>query len=384
MYSKDGGHEFMKVMHLADLHLGRKLGEYSFYNDQIAVLNNILITIKNEQVDVLIIAGDIYDKVNPTAESFSLWDSFISELSLLEITVLIISGNHDSPERLGVGSKILASKNIHIAKNYQGSIEKIELHDEWGRINFYLLPFIKPSYVKNNHVNFKESDYQSAFNYVMNNETFDYSQRNVLVAHQFFISRGQTIILSDSESKLTVGGLDEIEISDYANFDYIALGHIHRPQQVGFEHIRYSGTPLKYSFSEVNHNKTYSFIEFKEKNNMNIYFKKIENERKMRIIEDSLENILKMTPSDDIIQIDLLDLGEIYDLMPRIRTIFPNALMLRRKNSFGEREENMRFAEEKINKSPAVLFEEFFFEMNAYELSDDGREIINSILEELK
>lgn len=374
----------MKVMHLADLHLGRKLGEYSFFEDQEFVLKEILKTLNTEKVEVLIIAGDIYDRVNPSAESFSLWDWFITELSYLDIVVLVISGNHDSPERLGVGSKILASKNIHIAKNYQGKIEKVELLDQWGKINFYLLPFIKPSNVKNIHEDFKESDYQSAFNYVMNQEKFDYSERNVLIAHQFFISRGQTILLSDSESLLTVGGLDEIEITEYQKFDYIALGHIHRPQQIGFEHIRYSGTPLKYSFSEVNHTKKYSFIEFKEKNKVEMYTKDIQSLREMRIIEEDLDTILKMSYSEDIIQINLMDEGEIYDLMPRIRNVFPNALMLKRKNAFGETEQNIRFAEEKINKSPEVLFEEFFFEMNAYELGEKGRKIINTILEELK
>ena len=374
----------MKLMHIADLHLGRKLGEYSFLEDQIFILKDIIKTIKSNYVDVLIIAGDVYDKVNPSSESFALWDWFITELSYLKITVLIISGNHDSPERLGVGSKILASKNIHIAKNYEGMIEKIELFDQWGSINFYLMPFIKPSIVKNAHDNFKDSDYQSAFNYVMFQEDFDFSQRNVLLAHQFFINRGHPIFLSDSESKLTVGGLEEIEINEYQEFDYIALGHIHRPQKVGHSHIRYSGTPLKYSFSEVNHTKTYTFIELKEKNNVFIDTKEVKSLKKMRVIEDNLVNILKMDYSDDLIQIDLLDVGEIYDLMPRIRNVFPNALMLKRKNAFGESEDNIRFAEEKINKSPEVLFEEFFLEMNAYELNDKGRKIIKSILEELK
>ena len=285
---------------------------------------------------------------------------------------------------MGVGSKILASKNIHIAKNYQGAIEKIELFDQWGSINFYLLPFIKPSVIKNTHENFKDSDYQSAFNYVMEQEHFDFSERNILLAHQFFIKRGQATLLSDSESLLTVGGLDEIEITEYQDFDYIALGHIHRPQQIGFEHIRYSGTPLKYSFSEVNHTKKYTFIEFSEKNDTRIYTKDIQSLREMRIIEDSLENILKMENSDDLIQIDLLDVGEIYDLMPRIRNVFPNALVLKRKNSFGESEQNMQFAQEKINKSPETLFEEFFLEMNAYELDEKGKKIIETILEELK
>ena len=178
--------------------------------------------------------------------------------------------------------------------------------------------------------------------------------------------------------------MDEIEINEYQEFDYVALGHIHRPQKVGHSHIRYSGTPLKYSFSEVNHTKTYTFIELKEKNNVFIDTKEVKSLKKMRVIEDNLVNILKMDYSDDLIQIDLLDVGEIYDLMPRIRNVFPNALMLKRKNAFGESEDNIRFAEEKINKSPEVLFEEFFLEMNAYELNDKGRKIIKSILEELK
>ena len=374
----------MKIMHLADLHLGRKLGEYSFFEDQQYVLKEIIKTIPLEAVDVLIIAGDIYDRVNPSAESFALWDWFITELSYIEIAVFIISGNHDSPERLGVGSKILSSKNIHIAKNYQGTIEKIELYDSWGKINFYLLPFIKPSTIKNTHEDFKDTDYQSAFNHVMNHEVFDFNERNILIAHQFFIKRGQTTLLSDSESLLTVGGLDEIEITEFKDFDYIALGHIHRPQQIGFEHIRYSGTPFKYSFSEVNHTKSYSFIELKEKTNIKIYTQPIKSLREMRIIEDYLENILKMNYSDDLIQINLLDDGEIYDLMSRVRNIFPNALMLKRKNSFGDTDRTMQFAQEKINKSPQVLFEEFFQEMNAYELDEKGKKIIETILEELK
>ena len=245
----------MKLIHLSDLHIGKRVSEISMLDDQRYILSSILSIIDDEKPDAVLIAGDVYDKSIPSTEAVELFDEFLVSLAKRKIRVLIISGNHDSAERLAFGNRLLDSTGIHISPAYQGTVEPVVLSDNAGVVNFWLLPFIKPAHVKRCHPDKNIESYTDACRVAIEKMAIDPAKRNVLLTHQFV-----TGAATCSSEELSVGGSENVDASVFDAFDYVALGHIHGPQNIGCNRIRYCGTPLKYSISEENHHKSVTVV----------------------------------------------------------------------------------------------------------------------------
>lgn len=378
----------MKLLHISDLHIGKKFRETDFTQDQIHILNEIIEITDTEKPDGIIIAGDVYDRSVPPAGAVNIFDDFLTRLEMRNIHVFIISGNHDSPERLNYGKEILGKNRIYIAGTFKGELEKIVLEDEYGPLNMYLLPFIKPSVVSNYHRESNIESYETAAKLVIDAANIDISQRNILTAHQFVTNAGVEPEKSDSEV-LSIGGLDNIDASVFDSFDYVALGHIHRPQKMGRDEVRYCGTPLKYSFSECNHKKSITCMEIKEKGNITITQIPLHPVRDMRVIKDKLENLLHDSKHigkncEDYIHAIITDEEDIYDPIGKLRTVYPNILLLEVENTKTSMNENSKSSASDVeNKSPMDLFVEFYMNQNNVDLTDRQKSIMYEIFEEL-
>lgn len=379
----------MKFLHISDLHIGKKFRETDFTEDQIYILNEIIRIVDDIKPDGIFIAGDVYDRSVPTANAVNLFDDFLTRLELRSIRTFIISGNHDSPERLNFGKEIMGKNGIYIAGAFKGKPDRITLEDEFGSIYIYLLPFVKPSIVSYYLKDTDTSTYEKAVKAVIDAAQIDVTQRNILIAHQFVTNQGVEPEQSDSEL-LSVGGLDNIDVSVFEPFDYVALGHIHGPQKIGRETVRYCGTPLKYSFSECNHKKSVTCIEIGNKGEIKLTYLPLHPKRDMRIIKDNINNLLsdeKYTGMncEDYIQAIITDEEDVYDPMGRLRTVYPNILILERENARTRINEDSRTSAtgDVANRTPLDLFEEFFKNQNNVELNDRQRKIVMEILTEL-
>ena len=378
----------MKLLHISDLHIGKKFRETDFTPDQIHILNEIVEIVDTEKPDGIIIAGDVYDRSVPPAVAVNVFDDFITKLEMRNINVFIISGNHDSPERLNYGKEILGKNRIYIAGTFKGELEKIILEDEYGIMNMYLLPYIKPSMVSNFHKDSIIDSYEAAAKFVIDAAHIDTSARNILAAHQFVTNAGVEPEKSESEV-LSIGGLDNIDVSVFEPFDYVALGHIHGPQKIGRDTVRYCGTPLKYSFSECNHKKSVTCVEIKEKGNVTITQIPLHPIRDMRVIKDKLENLLHDSKyigknCEDYIHAIITDEEDIYDPIGKLRTVYPNILLLEVENAKTSINENSKSSASDVeNKSPMDLFEEFYRNQNNVDLTDSQKKIMYEIFEEL-
>lgn len=374
----------MKIIHLADLHIGKRVNEFSMIDDQKYILNQILEIIDKEKPDAVIIAGDVYDKQVPSIEAVELLDSFISDISKRKTTTFIISGNHDSAERLAFGSSLMAMGKIYISPVYNGKISKYTLKDDFGSANFYLLPFVKPSHVKRFFPDKKIESYTDAIKVVVDNLKLDTSEINILIAHQFVTGASRT----ESE-EISVGGLDNVDASVFEDFDYVALGHIHRPQKIGTERIRYCGTPLKYSFSEVNDTKSVSIIEINSKEDFNLRMIPLIPKRDMRKIRGTYEELTTKTSyentnTDDYIHVTLTDEFNVADAIQKLRVIYKNIMKLEYDNMRTRESRKINLDDMVIeNKNPLEIFSEFYKLQNNKEMNDEQKEIIKKIMEEV-
>lgn len=374
----------MKIIHLADLHIGKRVNEFSMIDDQKYILNQILEIIDKEKPDAVIIAGDVYDKQVPSIEAVELLDSFISDISKRKTTTFIISGNHDSAERLAFGSSLMAMGKIYISPVYNGKISKYTLKDDFGSANFYLLPFVKPSHVKRFFPDEKIESYTDAIKVVVDNLKLDTSEINILIAHQFVTGASRT----ESE-EISVGGLDNVDASVFEDFDYVALGHIHRPQKIGTERIRYCGTPLKYSFSEVNDTKSVSIIEINSKEDFNLRTIPLIPKRDMRKIRGTYEELITKTSyentnTDDYIHVTLTDEFNVADAIQKLRAIYKNIMKLEYDNMRTRESRKINLDDMVIeNKNPLEIFSEFYKLQNNQEMDDEQKEIIKKIMEEV-
>ena len=374
----------MKIIHLADLHIGKRVNEFSMIDDQKYILNQILEIIDKEKPDAVIIAGDVYDKQVPSIEAVELLDSFISDISKRKTTTFIISGNHDSAERLAFGSSLMAMGKIYISPVYNGKISKYTLKNDFGSANFYLLPFVKPSHVKRFFPDKKIESYTDAIKVVVDNLKLDTSEINILIAHQFVTGASRT----ESE-EISVGGLDNVDASVFEDFDYVALGHIHRPQKIGTERIRYCGTPLKYSFSEVNDTKSVSIIEINSKEDFNLRMIPLIPKRDMRKIRGTYEelttkNSYENTNTDDYIHVTLTDEFNVADAIQKLRVIYKNIMKLEYDNMRTRESRKINLDDMVIeNKNPLEIFSEFYKLQNNQEMNDEQKEIIKKIMEEV-
>lgn len=374
----------MKIIHLADLHIGKRVNEFSMIDDQKHILNQILEIIDKEKPDAVIIAGDVYDKQVPSIEAVELLDSFISDISKRKTTTFIISGNHDSAERLAFGSSLMAMGKIYISPVYNGKISKYTLKNDFGSANFYLLPFVKPNHVKRFFPNEKIESYTDAIRVVVDNLKLDTSEINILIAHQFVTGASRT----ESE-EISVGGLDNVDASVFEDFDYVALGHIHRPQKIGTERIRYCGTPLKYSFSEVNDTKSVSIIEINSKEDFNLRTIPLIPKRDMRKIRGTYEELITKTSyentnTDDYIHVTLTDEFNVVDAIQKLRVIYKNIMKLEYDNMRTRESRKINLDDMVIeNKNPLEIFSEFYKLQNNKEMDDEQKEIIKKIMEEV-
>lgn len=381
----------MKLLHLADLHLGKILQEQSLIEDQEYMLNQIIKLIKKENVETVLISGDVYDRSVPPAEAVNLLDSFLKTLiKELKIKVFIIAGNHDSKDRLGFGSKIFEDEGLYIESKYTGNLRKVELQDEYGKLNIYMLPFVKPVEVKQFFEDDLENNYNIAINKIIGKEEINKRERNIILVHQF-VTAG-TIEPERTESEvLSLGGIENVDVSNFNDFDYVAIGHVHRPQKIGRDTARYAGTMLKYSFSEINHNKTVSIIEIKEKGDININLVQLNPLRGMREIKGPLEELIKPENyecgnTNDYIKAVITNEEPVYDAIGQIRRIYPNTLKLEIRNSktINNVEEQNINLENIKKKTELELFADFYKSQNNVELDERQTEIIKNIISEVK
>lgn len=373
----------MKFIHLSDLHIGKRVNDFSMIDDQRYILDEIVEITKNEKTDAVIIAGDVYDKSVPPAEAVSLFDSFLNNLARLDVNIFIISGNHDSAERVAFGSKIMEKGGIYISPVFDGEVKKIGLKDEFGNINIYLLPFVKSATVKPFFEDKEILDTNSAVKAVIESLDINKEERNIIVSHQFITGAER----SESE-EIYVGGVDNVDVSIFDEFDYVALGHIHRPQSMGRETVRYCGTPLKYSFSEIGHKKSVTVLDMKEKGNMEIETVPLKPIRDMRHIKGTYDFLTERknyekTNTEDYLRVTLLDENEVYDAIGRLRTIYPNIMRIDYENSRSSMDNEMSSADITAKKTPIEFFEEFFELQNNRSLSDSQRKLCQDIIAEV-
>ena len=374
----------MRFAHLSDLHIGKRVNGFSMIEDQKYILSKIINIIKEEQVEAVLLAGDIYDKVIPSAEAVQLLNDFLINLSEYQIPIFIISGNHDSPERLAFGATFLKNSNIYISEVYGGLIEPITLEDDYGEIQVYLMPFLKPAMVRHALNREDIKTYQEAVQAAIDQLQLDKTKRNVALSHQFVIGATR----SDSE-EISVGGLDQIAHSVFDGFDYIALGHIHGPQYIGKETIRYCGTPLKYSFSEASHIKSLTIVDIKEKGTVAVRAIPLKPLRDMRKIRGMFHeitdpNYYKAENREDYIQVTLLDEEEVMNGLERLRSIYPNIMRLEYDNK-RTRERREILGEADIEqKTEFELFEEFYQYQNNQNMSEEQKEIVSSMIEKIR
>lgn len=374
----------MRFLHLADLHIGKRVNGFSMIEDQKFVFEQVYNVIENEKIDGIIMAGDIYDKPVPSAEAVKLFDEMLTRLVSMDLPIFVISGNHDSAERIGFGSDILSAAKVYMSRVYNGNLQKIELEDDYGKINVYLLPFIKPATVKNIYKEAEIKDYDDALAYVLNQEKIDETKRNVIVSHQFVTGA----MRSESE-EVSVGGLDNVSVEKYDAFDYVALGHIHRAQHIGRESARYAGTLLKYSFSEENHNKSMTIVDLKEKGNIEIKEIPVKPLHDLKTIKGKFSEITskefyKELKKEDYYRAVLTDEEDILNAIGKLKSIYPNLMSMEYDNTRTRSYSVVDNVETGEAKSPLDYFEEFFEKQNGRKMSEKQRDYLLEILGEAK
>lgn len=373
----------MRFLHLSDLHLGKRVNEFSMLEDQAYILKEILNIIDEQKVEAVLIAGDVYDKVIPSAEAVRLLDDFLTRIAVRELPVFLISGNHDSAERVAFGSRLMSSRQIYLSPVFESDVEPITISDRYGEIHIYMLPFVKPSLVKRVYPEEEIITYQDAVNAAVQHMQIDTDKRNILLAHQFVTGAARC----DSE-ELSVGGLDDVDASIFDGFDYVALGHLHGPQKIGKETVRYSGTPLKYSFSEANQKKSVVIVDVEEKGKINIQqipFLPKHDMQEIRgtYMEVTALDFYKDMKTDDYLHITLTDEEDIPDAIGKLRTIYPNIMKLSYDNLRTRAAVTVRGTAEVEEKSPMELLKEFYELQNNQPMTDEQEEIARGMMEEI-
>lgn len=373
----------MKILHLSDLHFGKNLNGFSLYHDQQYMNRQILTIAKQEAIDAIIIAGDVFDKSVPNTQAIQLFDEFLTSWAELHLPVFIISGNHDSAQRVAFGANLFKDQQIFISPVYNGSISPITLYDNNGAINFYLLPFIKPAIVRNYFPDEEIASYNQAIAVALKQLSINTQERNILIAHQF-VTGAYTC---DSED-VVVGGLDNIDATLFNNFDYVALGHLHTPQSVLRESIRYCGTLLKYSFSEATQQKTATIIDFPDKKSLTIKeisLTPLHDLRKIKGTYDeiTLKNNYAHTNTDDYISITLTDEQDIPDAINRLRAIYPNIMQLTYDNKRTATTQLIDANNINESQTPFDLFSEFYIKQNNQPLNEEQITIMQDLIQEI-
>ncbi len=384
----------MKIFHLSDLHIGKQLNGYSLRENQEAVLCQILNYASEEHPDAILICGDIYDKTVPSGEAYTIFSNFLISISQIKprIPVLIIAGNHDSPERLSYAGPFLEKHSIHVSAFLPGSSEeylkKVVLEDEYGPVNFYLLPFLKPGYIRPLFEDNQPAGYESAVKAVLEREQIDFKQRNILLSHQFYGSGGKDPETCESEQAVIMaGGLDRVDISVLPDFDYVALGHIHGSQKVGGRRIRYCGTPYKYSVSEEFHKKSVTVVKIGEKGEEpELEFLPLKGFQDVRRERGSLAELLERAEDKnrhDFVSITLTDEEEPYRVRERLEEVYSHILEIRVDNQ-RTRQKLLERAEEVPVLKPLEAFRQFYKAVKGKDMTVEEEEAMERIVQEAK
>ena len=382
----------MKIFHISDLHIGKQLHYYNLREEQEDMLEKIILAAEAHEPDVMVIAGDIYDKSAPSAEAYEIFNQFLNRLTRLPkpMPVLLIAGNHDNASRLSYASAFLEKSRIYISAKAPGQeeyLKKITVQDAYGDVNFYLLPFIRPRDVRHLFEEGVVTSYDTAVAAVLEREAIDYTRRNVLVAHQFFVAGTAEPERCDSEQNyIAVGGIDSVDIRHVQNFDYVALGHIHGAQKMGAEHIRYSGTPLKYSVSEARHQKGITVVTLREKGTpVQIERIPLTPLQDVRKLEGTLEEILHLAdaPLQDYVSITLTDEDGLYRPKDQLEERYRRILEVRLDNArIRHKMAHTMSSEEHL--TPFEAFQAFYQEMNGQPVSEEEARVIADVIETAK
>lgn len=374
----------MKLLHLSDLHLGKRVNEFSMIDDQRHVLDQILRVIDAERPDAVLIAGDVYDKPVPTAEAVALLDWFLVELSGRQLQVFVISGNHDSAERMAFGGRLMEQSGVHLAPVYDGTVARWTLTDEHGPVHLYLLPFVKPVHVRRCFPEREIETYTDAVAAAVKAMDVDPAARNVLVTHQFVTGAARC----ESE-EVSVGGSDNVDASVFDGFDYVALGHLHGPQTVGRETVRYCGTPLKYSFSEAHHKKSVTVVELGEKGTVTVRTVPLTPRRDLVELRGAYEEVTRRDfyegngYQDSYVHITLTDEEDVPDALGKLRLIYPYLMKLdydnQRTHAAGVGDEGGDLQ----RKSPMELLEEFYAMQNGQPMGQEQRQFARQLMERI-
>ncbi len=362
----------MKMIHLSDLHLGKRVHEFSMLEEQSGILQQIMNIIDDEKPDAVLIAGDIYDKPVPPVEAVGLFDDFVVRLSKRGLTVMVISGNHDSAERISFGSRLMKESRIHIAPAYHGTTEPVTLSDAHGSVHFFLLPFVKPAHVRSCFPDETIENYTDAVRVTIERMQIDRTDRNVLVTHQFVTGAART----ESE-ELSVGGSDNVDASVFDGFDYVALGHLHAPQRCNEDRIRYCGTPLKYSFSEAKDQKSVTVVTLEEKGTLTVRLVPLTPKHDMKEIRGTYEELTKKSfyehtaYQEDYLHITLTDEEDIPDALGKLRTIYYHLMKLDYDNKRTRGGVQFEGTGDVKQKTPLELFGEFYERQNCQPVSDE-------------
>ena len=371
----------MKLMLLADLHLGKKVNEFSLIEDQAFILDQIIESMDRHRPDGVVIAGDVYDKSAPSAEAVRLLDNFICRIAERDIRLFMISGNHDSADRLSFGSRIFSSNHIFIAESFRQPIEPITWQVGEVTADIYLLPFTKPVQVRSVWPESDVSGYDEAIAQIVSQINLNSDRFNLLVAHQF-ITGAKTF---DSDDIL-IGGIDQVRADHFTNFDLVVLGHLHGPQIVGRESIRYPGSPLKYSFSEAGHVKSVPLITISSDHTIETELLPLQPLRDLRVVRGPFEmitqpEIFQVGNQQDYVQITLTDEFEIPDVMAKCRAIYPNLMKLNYDNQRTKAGQAFQTSQEVHHKSPLELFQDFYHQQNNRSLTDEQTDYVMDLLQ---
>lgn len=375
----------MKLIHLSDLHLGKRLNDFSLGEDQEDILNQILGIVEAEAPDAVVIAGDVYDKAIPSVEAVGLFDEFLVRLAKLNTQIFVISGNHDSPERIAFGNRLLDAAGLHLSPVYSGRVEPITLEDAFGPVHFYLLPFVKPLHVRRFYPDDPTDTYTQALSAAVGHMDIDERQRNILVTHQFVTGAAR----SDSE-ELCVGGADNVDSAVFQVFDYVALGHIHSPQHCGSEKVRYCGTPLKYSFSEVKDQKSVTVAELKEKGNLTIRTVPLKPLRELVELRGTFAELTDKsfyehtTWQTDYTHLTLTDEEDIPDAIGKLRLIYQGLMKLDYDNARTRSNGEITGAEVQRARSPLELFADFYALQNNRPMTQEQLVFVEELLSRME
>ena len=374
----------MRFIHISDLHLGKRVNEFSMLEDQSFILTRIINIIDEKKADAVIIAGDVYDKAIPSAEAVELFDDFLVRLANRGLKVFVISGNHDSAERIAFGGRIMDKGGIYMSPVYSGRVEPVVLSDEYGEINIYMLPFVKPANVRRYHPESEITSYTDAVKAAVDAMSIDRDERNILVTHQFVTGAVRT----ESE-EVSVGGSDNVDACVFADFDYVALGHIHRSQKCMSEYIRYSGTPLKYSFSEAKDQKTVTVLDIGKKGELSLDFAPLSPLRDMAELKGTYEELTlksfweNTSYTQDYIHITLTDEEDVPDALSKLRVIYKNIMKLDYDNKRTRTANEINGADSISEKTPFEHFSTFYELQNGQAMSEEQQAFVKGIIEQL-